>query len=53
MPSKAPRPPVLGSKMHRVGPGKKRAEIRSETPGGFAFAVFLANESKIIRANTQ
>lgn len=35
--------PVEGSKMHRVAPGPRRADIRSETPKGFARAVFEAN----------
>jgi len=33
----------LGSKMHKVGPGKNRANIRSKTPQGFARAFFYAN----------
>jgi hypothetical protein len=32
-----------GSKMHFVPPGPKRAEIRSQTPAGFARAFFEAN----------
>lgn len=32
-----------GSKMHFVAPGPRRAEIRSETPAGFARAFFEAN----------
>lgn len=35
--------PVLGSKMWKVPPGGNRANIRSETPKGFAQAVFEAN----------
>lgn len=40
-----PRPvrPELGSKMHRLPPGPDRANLRSETPRGFALAVFRAN----------
>lgn len=41
--------PVLGSKMHRMSPGADRANLRSETPMGFARAVFLANH-KLMRA---
>jgi len=36
--------PTEGSKMHRLPPSERRAEIRSETPPGFARAVFEANE---------
>lgn len=43
MPPARPVPPAEGSKMHRVAPGPLRADIRSETPRGFAQAVFLAN----------
>ena len=35
--------PIEGSKMHRLPPSKKRANLRSETPMGFARAVFEAN----------
>jgi hypothetical protein len=42
-----PRPrgvvPVEGSKMHRLSPSKQRVALRSETPRGFAKAVFEAN----------
>lgn len=43
MPTPAPVPAVLGSKMHRLGQSKERANIRSATPQGFARAVFRAN----------
>ena len=43
MPEPRPVFPNLGSKMHRVGPSADRANIRSETPMGFARAVFEAN----------
>jgi hypothetical protein len=36
--------PVYGSKMHLLGPSPDRANLRSETPMGFAEAVFQANE---------
>ena len=35
--------PTEGSKMHRLPPGPDRADLRSETPRGFAEAVFRAN----------
>jgi hypothetical protein len=38
--------PILGSRMHRFGPSSKRANLRSETPRGFAQAVFNANSGK-------
>lgn len=40
-----PKPvfPFEGSRMHFVPPSDERANIRSETPMGFAKAVFLAN----------
>lgn len=42
-----PRPnrvdPVQGSKMHLMAPSDDRANLRSETPRGFAKAVFEAN----------
>ncbi len=44
-----PRPvfPFEGSRMHFVPPSEDRANIRSETPQGFAKAVFLTNEPLI------
>jgi len=41
-----PKPvfPVEGSRMHLLPPSENRANIRSETPMGFAKAVFEANE---------
>lgn len=46
-----PRPvfPVHGSKMHLLPPSDDRANLRSETPGGFAQAVFEANVAKVNR----
>jgi hypothetical protein len=35
--------PVEGSRMHRLTPSKERGYLRSETPAGFAQAVFEAN----------
>jgi hypothetical protein len=49
MPQKAPIKPVLGSKMWRLPPSKARADLRAETPKGFAAAVFAANEPFIRR----
>jgi hypothetical protein len=43
LPRPCPVVPVLGSKMHTLPPTAGRAMIRSETPAGFARAVFLAN----------
>lgn len=40
MPPTKPVDPVLGSKMHLLPPGPERANLRSETPKGFALAVF-------------
>jgi hypothetical protein len=45
MPEKNRVAPSLGSKMHLLPPSKDRADKRSETPMGFANAVFLANHS--------
>ena len=44
-----PKPvfPIEGSRMHLVSPSEDRANIRSETPKGFAQAVFLANEPMV------
>ena len=36
-----------GSKMHLLPPGPDRADQRSETPAGFAAAVFEANEKAV------
>ena len=44
MPPKTPVEPTLGSKMHKLPPGQERANLRSETPMGFARAVFAANQ---------
>lgn len=35
--------PVLGSKMHLLTPSDDRADLRAETPSGFARACFIAN----------
>jgi hypothetical protein len=43
LPSKRPVDPIMGSKMHLLPPSDDRADLRSETPMGFAHAVFAAN----------
>jgi hypothetical protein len=43
MPNPKPVAPTLGSKMWKLPPGDDRANLRSETPKGFAQAVFEAN----------
>lgn len=43
MPVREPVEATEGSKMHLVAPGPHRAEIRSQTPSGFARAFFEAN----------
>lgn len=40
LPPKRPVQPELGSKMHLLPPSPDRADLRSETPMGFARAVF-------------
>ena len=47
MPDRKPGHPTLGSKMHRLSPSADRADQRSETPIGFATAVFQANQKRI------
>lgn len=42
-PARKPVEATEGSKMHFVPPGPRRAEIRSQTPAGFARAFFEAN----------
>jgi hypothetical protein len=43
MPTPKPVDPVEGSKMHKLPPSADRADLRSATPLGFAYAVFQAN----------
>lgn len=43
MPDRKPGEPTLGSLMHRLPPSEDRGDLRSATPMGFAYAVFLAN----------
>lgn len=49
MPAKLRVEPVEGSKMHRMPPSADRADRRSETPMGFAEAVFHANARNLTR----
>lgn len=49
MPQPHPVEATEGSKMHRLPPTPERARIRSETPPGFARAVFEANASMVSR----
>jgi hypothetical protein len=51
MPTKQRVEPALGSKMHLLPPSAERANLRSETPMGFARAVFAANAARCIAAN--
>lgn len=47
-----PRPvfPYEGSKMHLISPSAERANLRSETPMGFAQAVFGANAERLCKS---
>ena len=44
IPLKKPTPPIYGSKMHKMPPSSKRAELRSITPVGFSNAFYLYNQ---------
>ncbi|MDW7555409.1 hypothetical protein D9623_33770 (plasmid) [Azospirillum brasilense] len=46
MPLPDRRPAAKGSKMHLLPPGDDRADLRSVTPLGFAYAVFAANRAR-------
>lgn len=48
MPTKHPVEPTEGSKMHNLPPTPDRAHIRSQTPPGFARAVYEANHSYLL-----
>ena len=48
MPPKNRVEPTLGSKMHRLPPSPDRANLRSETPMGFARAVYEANAQVLV-----
>ncbi len=41
--TRRPVDPIMGSKMHLLPPSADRGDLRSETPMGFARAVFQAN----------
>jgi hypothetical protein len=43
--------PFEGSRMHRIPPSKHRVALRSETPAGFAKAVFEANCERALQAD--
>jgi hypothetical protein len=43
MPPRRPVTPAFGSKMHLMSPSDDRADLRAETPMGFAVAVFQHN----------
>ena len=47
MPDRKPGEPTLGSLMHRLPPSEDRADLRSATPLGFAYAVFEANKHRL------
>lgn len=47
MPWRSRVEPTEGSKMHRLPPSKDRANLRSETPMGFARAVFEVNHQAL------
>ena len=49
MPDRKPGEPTLGSLMHRLPPSDDRADLRSATPLGFAYAVFAANAPQLER----
>ncbi len=44
MPDRKPGEPTLGSMMHKLPPSEDRADLRSASPLGFAYAVFEANK---------
>lgn len=50
MPDRKPGDPTLGSLMHRLPPSDDRADLRSATPLGFAYAVFNANANAVSQA---
>ncbi len=47
MPDRKPGEPTLGALIHRMSPSPDRADNRSVTPLGFAYAVFAANRHRI------
>ena len=49
-PSVKVKPKGAISKMHKMGPSDDRADLRSETPAGFALAVYEANKDVVKNA---
>lgn len=47
MPAKNRVEAFMGSRMHTMSPSEDRADKRSETPMGFAHAVFNANHAEV------
>lgn len=50
MPDRKPGEPNLGALIHRMPPSEDRADKRSATPLGFAYAVFQANRHVLGKA---
>ena len=50
MPDRKPGEPTLGSMMWKLPPSEDRADLRSATPLGFAYAVFAANQKRSAEA---
>ena len=50
MPDRKPGEPNLGAMIYRMPPSEDRADKRSETPLGFAYAVFAANRHLLKQA---
>ncbi len=48
MPMPKPVFPIEGSRMHLMPPSEDRQNLRSETPMGFARAVFAANHPRLV-----
>lgn len=48
MPDRKPGEPTLGALIHRMPPSEDRANKRSVTPLGFAYAVFEANKHRVL-----
>lgn len=51
MPDRKPGEPTLGSMMHRLPPSDDRADLRSATPLGFAYAVYQANARRLSKTS--
>jgi hypothetical protein len=51
MPKAKGATPYEGSRMHKIPPSRHRAALRSETPAGFAQAVFEANCERALQAD--